>query len=147
MYYGTNKVFKVINIAFLGYETSYQGGINYLKNLFYAIDKLENKQINPVIFVGTKDDYQFHLFNKYIKTIRTTLLDKYSLLWFINRISYKLFKYPIVVDIYMKKYKIQVLSHSIYYNLLFSKSLVWIPDFQPLRYENLWSKDDIIKIK
>jgi glycosyltransferase involved in cell wall biosynthesis len=138
----------MIRVGFLGYESNYQGGINYLKNLFYAVKQLENPKIEIVVFVGKKDDYQAKVYGEYVRVIRTSVLDRYSLLWFINKIFYKIVKYPIILDLILRFYKINVLSHSYLTSKFFKvKILNWIPDFQILHYPELWAKKDIQKWK
>lgn len=137
---------RKINVCFLGYETNYQGGINYLKNLFFAIKQLKNSKINLLVFVGKKDKYQSDLYSPYIKVVKTSLLDRYSLLWFINRFFWRCFKYPVIVDIYCRLYKIDILSHSPFSSkYMKSKILFWIPDFQPLVLSYLWQKKEVEK--
>ncbi len=136
----------MIRVGFLGYEANYQGGINYLKNLFYAVKQLENPQIEIIAFVGKKDDYQAKVYGESVKVIRTSALDRYSFLWFVNKIFYKTVKYPIIIDLLMRYYKMDVLSHSYLTSGFFKAKIInWIPDFQILHYPQLWDKKDIQK--
>lgn len=136
----------MIRVGFLGYESNYQGGINYLKNLFYAVKQLENPKIEIIAFVGKKDDYQAKVYSESVKVIRTSALDRYSFLWFVNKIFYKIVKYPIIIDLLMRYYKMDVLSHSYLTSGLFRAKIInWIPDFQILHYPQLWAEKDIKK--
>lgn len=134
----------MIRVGFLGYESNYQGGINYLKNLFYAVKQLADPKIEIIAFVGKKDEYQAKVYGKYVKVIKTSLLDRYSILWFVNRFFWRIFKFPLVVDIFCRIYKVDVLSHSNYSSkLLTSKTIQWIPDFQPIVLSHLWNESEV----
>ncbi len=138
----------MMKVGFFGYETNYQGGINYLKNLFHAITQLEDKKIDLIVFVGKKDDYQQKVYGQYANVIKTSLLDRYSILWFLNRIFVKIFDFPIIVDLYCRIYKIDVLSHCVFSSKkLFSKSIYWIPDFQILEFPQYWKEKEVVKWK
>jgi glycosyltransferase involved in cell wall biosynthesis len=136
----------MIRVGFLGYESNYQGGINYLTNLFYAVRQLKDPKIEVIVFVGKKDDYQAKVYGKYSQVIRTAALDRYSFLWFINKASYKLIKYPIIIDILLRLNSIDVLSHSYLTSKFFKAKIInWIPDFQVLHCPELWDEKDIKK--
>jgi hypothetical protein len=136
----------MIRVGFLGYESNYQGGINYLKNLFYAVKQLKNPKIEIIVIVGKKDDYQAKVYGDFVKVIRTSALDRYSFLWFVNKVFYKIFKYPIIIDLLIGYHKIDVLSHSYYVSRFFKVKIInWIPDFQILHYPELWGEKDIQK--
>jgi glycosyltransferase involved in cell wall biosynthesis len=136
----------MIRVGFLGYESNYQGGINYLKNLFYAVKQLDDPRIEIIAFVGKKDDYQARVYGEFVKVVKTSVLDRYSFLWFVNKIFYKTVKYPIIIDLLMRYYKVDVLSHSYLTSRLFKTKIInWIPDFQILHYPQLWAEKDIQK--
>jgi hypothetical protein len=131
-------------VAFLGYESDYQGGINYFNNLFFSVNSLTNPKIKIIAFVGKKSNYQYNLYSNHVSVVKTSVLDRFSFLWLVNRVGYRLFGYPIIINFYMKKYNIDVLSHSFYHHrLLRYKTLNWIPDFQPLIYSHLWKEKEI----
>ena len=48
----------MIKVAFFGtgYSKDWMGGINYITNLLVAITMLEDKQIEPIVFLGKKVD-------------------------------------------------------------------------------------------
>ena len=142
----------MINVGILlNIPKEYKGGINYYKNLLLAISSVNEKKLVVNIFIS-KDMEQDYVdeFSKYANVIRTNVLTRKTLSWFIDRVFYRLFKISLGKDFLLIKYNIHVVSHSYYIpKLSKAKSINWIPDFQYVYYPNLWTKkqlEDTIKL-
>lgn len=126
------------------FPDEYPGGKNYMMNLFFALSSVEklNKKIEMVLFIGRKTPLQYEKdFECYGKIVRTSLLDRKSLYWFVYKVFRKLFRTHIVAYPLLLKYDISIMSHSdIYGKRLPFKTINWVPDLQFMHLPHLWSE-------
>jgi glycosyltransferase involved in cell wall biosynthesis len=135
----------MINVAFLlNFPKEYKGGINYIKNLMYACSKVESS-VNIFLFVPSEIEQEYiTLFSPYATIVKTQLLNRKSVPWFIEKVIEKLFKKNIFLHSLFKQYKIDVVSHSNYFNKTDTIKIInWIPDFQCLHYPDLWTAKEL----
>jgi len=137
------------NVGFLlssCFPNDYPGGKNYMLNLFEAASQNKFEKLNFIFFIGNKTSTSYKQeFEKYGMVIRDTLFDRWSLSWFFYKIIYKLFNTHFLLNILLKKYKIDILSHSdIYGERLPYKTINWLPDFQILHLPKLWTKESLL---
>ena len=125
-----------MKVAFLlNFPTNYKGGINYLKNIFYAICTYKKYDYNFILFVPKNISINITLlFHKDVTIIKTSLLTRYSLLWLLNKLTFNFFLSRLLL-----KHNIDIVSHSNYKSKIFY-TINWIPDFQYLHYPNLWTR-------
>lgn len=132
-----------MNIGFtiIGGKTSWMGGINYLKNLLYAISKLEDDEIKPILFVGKKTDITLlKNFEGLAEIRRHSVFDRFSFNWFIDTLLRDLFQINPILNRIIRTNDIQVFSHSyIYGRDLACKTINWIPDFQHIHLPKMFS--------
>lgn len=138
----------MIRIGFLlNFSVEYKGGINYLKNLFFAIKKFHSDRVEVYLFVPENigDEY-VNIFKDYATIVPTKILQRKTLPWFIARVTDQVFRFDFLTHLLLKKYQINVISHSGYLPLTKKiKSINWIPDFQYLHYPNLWTEKQLAK--
>lgn len=135
----------MIRVGFIGtVSKEWMGGLNYYKNLLFAISMLEDKKIESVVFVGKKTDPEIkNMFKEYADVIESSIFDRKSFLWFIWKITNKIFGSMYIMDKLFYKYNIQVLSHSSMVDLKSCKTINWIPDFQHLHLPEMFSDQEI----
>ena len=135
----------MIKVGFIGaISKEWMGGLNYFKNLLYAISILEDKKLEVIVFVGKKTDNEIkNMFKKYATVIEHPMFDRKSLQWFAWKIFYKIFGSVYFLDLLFKKYNIQVLSHSDMVGFKSCKTVNWIPDFQHLHLPDMFSIKEI----
>ncbi len=136
----------MIRVAFLfTFSKEYKGGINYLKNLFYATKLNNYHDLEYYMFVSPDLDQEYiDLFAPFATIVKTDILKKGTSKWFVNKVFSKLLKKPLLLFSLFAKYRIDILSHSWFIQKNKSiKLLNWIPDFQNLHYPNLWSDKEI----
>lgn len=126
----------MIRVAFwLECPSEYTGGLNYIRNLLYALSLADKKEIEPYVFLGTKvgEDVAAQL-GPYAKIVRTRVLDRKSIPWFLYKIFAKYFSSLIVINRIMKEHGIAVVSHAQYFYCKHPgfRMIGWIPDFQYL---------------
>jgi glycosyltransferase involved in cell wall biosynthesis len=135
----------MIKVGFvLSMDSSWQGGINYFKNLFNAIYQLPNRQLDLIIFIGSKN---FQLLTEELPQVRVVVssaFDRYSVLWWIRKFFQKIFYKDPILWFFIRKYHINVLSHFNESALFSSTPIIsWIPDFQHIHLPNLFTNKAI----
>ena len=135
----------MIKVGFVGaVSEEWMGGLNYFKNLLYAIKKLNNRELQVYVFVGKKTDVEIkRMFQKYATVVEDSLFDRKSLKWYFMKIETKIFKTNYFYEKIFKKNNIQILSHSFLINFKNIKTINWIPDFQHLHLPKMFSKNEI----
>lgn len=135
----------MIRVGFIGaVSKEWMGGLNYFKNLLFAISTLGNKEIEPIVFVGiTTDEDIKKMFRKHAQVIEHSMFDRKSIAWFFWKISQKLFKINFLLDRLLKKHQIDVLSHTDAIHLTSCKTINWIPDFQHLHLPQMFSNTEL----
>ena len=140
----------MIKVGFLlNFTVEYKGGVNYLKNLFYAINKHHSKDIEIVLFVPKNIDVSYEeIFSPYATIIRTGILQAYSFNWILSRVCDKYLGFDPFILFLLKKNKINCITHSNYvYPFKDIKCINWVPDFQYLHYPDLWKPKQLSEVK
>lgn len=134
----------MIRVGFVGaVSKEWMGGLNYFKNLLYALSTLEQKELEIFVFVGKNTDEDIkNMFKKYSTVIEDSAFDRKSLKWFSHKIENKFFKTNFILQSILKQHNIQVLSHASMTHLNGIKTINWIPDFQHLHLPNMFSSKD-----
>ncbi len=127
-------------------STSWLGGYNYFKNLFLCLNENGNKKIEPVLIT---DNYDYELrndkvFSKY-EILNTNLVSRSNLIQKVfSKILIIIFGKNFMLDNFLKKNKIKILSHSGWIGHKSDiKNFPWLPDFQELHFPenfNIFSK-------
>ncbi len=131
-----------VGFTIIGGKTNWMGGINYLKNLLYAIKQIPNSQIEPVLFLGKKVPQSLiNEFSSLAIIEQSSIFDRYSFEWFIDIIFRDILGKNILINRVIKKHNIHIFSHSFIHGKdLNCVSINWVPDFQHLRLPHLFSK-------
>lgn len=139
----------MINVGFtlLGGD-SWFAGVNYLRNLLFAISALEERQIRPILFAGEKvSDKTTRLFEPYAAIVRNSLLDENSRAYFLRKLIFKATGEDLLFSRLLARHGIVVASHSnICGRRLPFKTINWIPDFQHLHLPAMYSAREIRRI-
>ena len=135
----------MIKVGFIGaVSKEWMGGLNYFNNLLFAIDSLNNKELQIFVFVGKKTDEDIkNMFKRYGTVIEDRIFDRKSLKWFLMKLEQKIFKTNFLLENILKKYDIQILSHSSITKFKNIKTINWIPDFQHIHLPQMFSKKEI----
>ena len=135
-----------VGFTIIGGKTSWMGGINYLKNLLFAISQCDENKIQPILFVGHKvDEKLLKEFEGLVIIKKSSVFDRFSLQWFVDFILRDIFKINPIINRLISENDIQVFSHSfIYGSDLKCISVNWIPDFQHLRLPQMFSKLNLL---
>ncbi len=137
----------MIRVGFIGaVSKEWMGGLNYFKNLLFALDTIRTKELEIFVFVGKKTDVDIkNMFKKYATVIEDSLFDRKSIKWFFSKIGFNFFKSNFFLEKLLNKYDLEILSHSFTTKIRNIKTINWIPDFQHIHLPNMFSKEDIEK--
>lgn len=136
---------QMIKVGFIGaVSKEWMGGLNYYKNLLFALNEIEKKELEIFVFVGKNSDTQIkQMFSQYAKVVEDSLFDRKSLKWFFMKLEQKLFKTNFILSSFFKKYGVDILSHASITKLNGIKTINWIPDFQHIHLPQMFSKKEI----
>ncbi|MEZ0129525.1 glycosyltransferase [Flavobacterium sp. LBUM151] len=132
----------MIRVGFLlNFPLNYKGGINYLKNLFYATHKFHHDKVEIILFVSSDIDIEYlDMFTPYATIVKTPILKRKSFSWFLSKIGSRFFNYDILTSNLLVKHNVNIVSHSNFISPNKKiKSINWIPDFQYIHYSDLWT--------
>lgn len=134
----------MIKIGFLiNVSNAWLGGVNYYRNLLYALNKVIENDIEVYLFLPKDTDQKLKdEFALYAKVIEIDFLSKYNLKRIVWKISEKITKSDFVMEFYLRNYKIDVYSHSGLVGLYKAKTINWIPDFQHKHLPNYFQDKD-----
>jgi len=135
----------MIKVGFIGaVSKEWMGGLNYFNNLLFAINSLKKKELEIFVFVGKKTDNQIkNMFKKYATVIEDSIFDRKSFKWFLMKAEQKILKTNFLFENILKKYGVQILSHTSMTNFKTIKTINWIPDFQHVHLPQMFSKEEI----
>lgn len=134
---------SVIRVGFVLSQVGWLGGVNYLRNLFTAIQSLPGTKIRPVVFVGLKPDVS--AFDGMAEIIRTPILDRYTLPWWTSQFFSRVFpRRDYLIYWLLRNHRIDLLSH---FGTLWKgcsiPSVGWIPDFQHFHLPKFFDEKEL----
>ena len=132
------NIMQLIKVGFV-IDARWIGGLNYYRNLLFAISYIPDRKIEPVILLGQKTSDKILSGLPDFQVIRTSILDRYSLAWFLNKILWKLLGRNILLNRLLIKNDVQVLSHTLPDKSKRIKTIGWIPDFQHVHLPSMFS--------
>lgn len=134
----------MIRLAFfIHFNQTWTGGINVILNLINLLKTKNNKsKIEIVIFTNSKKKLQKFTINKNIKIIEdNTIFNQNIFVRIIDKISLLFFNKTIFLEKFLLSYKINIISHTTIVTGInsYTKSIIWIPDFQYIYFPKLFS--------
>lgn len=135
----------MIRVGFIGsISKEWMGGVNYFRNLLFALNAIDDKKLDICFFVGKKTDNEIkNMFKAYANVIEDSIFDRKSLKWYFMKIEQKIFRTNFLLSSFLKSYGIQVLSHASVTNLRGIKTINWIPDFQHVHLPHMFSQKEL----
>jgi glycosyltransferase involved in cell wall biosynthesis len=128
----------------------YSGGLNYLRNLLYALSSLEECRIEPYIFFGRSVSNDLvQPFERLATVVRTPVLDRKSAAWFAHKILHRIFGSLLMVNLAIRPFGISIVSHAatLYARRRPFRIISWIPDFQYLHLPELFPNDSRVSTR
>jgi len=133
------------SVAFLFFSDGKEwlGGKNYYRSLFSAIDADPESKIRVFAFIGRHADPVGYEFPESVSFIQTRSLDKFSPLWFVDRICKRFFGRTIFLQRALKGAGIEVVSHCDPGETSELPTIAWIPDFQHVHLPHFFEVDQV----
>jgi glycosyltransferase involved in cell wall biosynthesis len=132
----------VIKVAFwYDRPLEYSGGLNYFRNLVYALSRMEDAGIQPYVFFGTHvDGATIREFSQFATVVTTPLLHRRTLPWVIHRVLFEYLGSLYLINRLVRKHGIEIVSHGehVYGKVRPFRVVYWIPDFQYLHLPELF---------
>jgi glycosyltransferase involved in cell wall biosynthesis len=124
----------------------YSGGLNYIKNLLYALSLVNDGSVSAYVFfsAGIPESVEAE-FVPYATVVRTEILQRRTLPWFIHRVLYRSIGWNLLATAQLKSYGIDVLSHVWfeYRGRVPFRIIGWLLDFQYLHLPELFPTIDM----
>lgn len=119
-------------------------GLNYFRNLLYAISKIEGREIQPVLFISSGEDKEIiDSLKPYGEVVKTQILNGRTFAGLLNAGLIKLFNRSFLLDYLFEKNNIDVVSHSSFITCNKTlKTVNWITDFQIIHFPEMFSKSE-----
>ena len=132
---------------FLTPTTGWLGGINYFKNLFLAISAANDGDTELYVVVPANVDraaLDMMISDcSNINVVRTTLLKRGHPWWLAWRIIRKLFNTELVARMLVRRYRLDVVSHSDFMRGGGARVINWLPDFQHLHLPQMFDTSEL----
>ena len=125
---------------------NYSGGINYIKNILYALSLVNDDTVCPYIFFSKDIPKNIEeQFTPLATVVKTKILQRGTVLWFIQRVLYKVFGSMTLINTLLRSYDIKILSHVwfTYKGRIPFRVIGWIPDFQYLHLPEFFPGIDV----
>ena len=126
----------------------YSGGLNYIKNLLYALAQVNDGSVQPYVFFASNvPDAIQNQFSPYATVVRTKLLERRTVPWFVHKVLDRAFGVMPLFKALLKSHRIDVLSHVWFVckGRMPFRIVAWIPDFQYLHLPELFPGLDSAK--
>ena len=134
---------KEVAFKFISTSKEWHGGINYYRALFHALNAAPGSGIKPVVFVGNHAVVADMFFPPNVRVVRSSVFDRKSLLWFLDKICTKIFGVSWLSNYIICKQNIDVLSHAGPTGQSKLRNIAWIPDFQHLHLPQFFSAKEV----
>jgi len=116
------------------HDRQWMGGVNYYRNLLAAIAALPDRQIEPVIILGLKEDAENIPDLPIGEIVYSQLAVRKSPSWLVRKFLLKILSRDILLERLLKRHRVDVLSHS---GCLGKRSAIpsisWVSDLQHRR--------------
>jgi hypothetical protein len=122
---------------FYHYTETWMGGVNYIKNLLFALAAQTRREIEPYVFASSSAVAE--RLGRFATVIETKALPMFALGKVANRLERELTGSSRAYNDLLKDHRLDIVSHSgLFGRTLPCRSINWIPDFQHYRMPALF---------
>ena len=133
---------KKINLCFVFPDGGgWTGETNYLKSLISSLSHVKNDNFNFYVICSYKKKNYLKKFIKTKHIIASSFFENNSILSNLRKMIKKILTKDIVLNHFLKKYKIHVISHYEPNNIV--PTICWIPDLQHLYLKSFFTKSEV----
>ena len=136
-----------LKIAFTYNNVSrnWQGGQNYFRSLFMALNSTPGHNIVPVVFIGSQDNDLRTSLPGNVQIVSNTVFDRKSVKWFLDKLGAKFFGRAWLTNRLIREHDINIVSHAGPTGESGLRNIAWIPDFQHVHLPQFFSDDELRK--
>ena len=132
---------KEIAFTYSNGNRDWQGGQNYFRSLFMALNTTPGHNIVPVVFIGSQDNALRASLPRNVRIVSNTLFDRKSPKWFLDKLGAKFFGRAWLTNRLIRGQGINILSHAAPTGESGLRNIAWIPDFQHVHLPQFFSDD------
>lgn len=127
-------------------KSSWMGGVNYFKNLFYALREHSSSDLEIVVFLPPGTEHQIlSIYAPFVTECHiVNFIDKNTISGFLSKIEYRIFGKSFLAQLLLNPHRIDVISHASLYGLGIIPTISWIPDFQHLYLPEMFTAREIV---
>lgn len=121
-------------------DQGWLGGVSYFRNLLRAVESLEQRAIEPVLFISPQTDRRVLAGYPPFEMVCSTSLASRGVAWTTRRVWAKARNRDSALERLMRRHRIDVLSHHGFLAGMGDLPIIaWIPDFQELHLPEFFS--------
>ena len=125
--------------------TSWQGGLNYYRSLFYAVHSYATDLVSLVVFTGSTKSLEDLNLPVSVRGHVSLVFRRGSVPWLVNNFFYRVFGKPFISTLVLLRAGVQIQSHGLPSGSKRLKTIAWIPDFQHIHLPQFFSKRNLRK--
>lgn len=134
-----------VGFTFVDDGNVWQGGLNYFRSLFLALQANPDAAVQPVAFIGRRADFARYGFPSNVRVVRDSTFDRGSFKWFGDKVASKLSGVLWFTNRVLRRHGVSVLSHGVATGDKSLKSIGWIPDFQHVHLPQFFPADELVR--
>lgn len=128
----------------VSFDDGWLGGVSYFRNLLTSLYALPDRNIEAVIFTGTRAQQKYFDGFPDVEVVRSRLFDRGTLPWLIRKLWLRGISHDWFLERLLKRHAAAVLSHSGWLGKGASiPAIGWIPDFQHLHLPECFDQTEI----
>lgn len=138
----------MLRVAFPVYDPRWVGGLNYIRNLLFAISRLDDRQIEPYVIAGSRADRALlAMYEPLAGIITSSIFDEKTVPWLGHVLQGRLLGSDSQLDRLLGKHGIEVFSHYLVgvKRSAGYRTIGWIPDFQHLHLPGMFSAVELAR--
>jgi len=134
-----------VGFTFVADGKDWQGGLNYFRSLFLALQSLPDAKVAPVAFVGRGVDVAKYGFPPNVLVVRDATFNRCSFKWTLDKLAHRLLGVSWLTNRVVRRRGVRVLSHGPASGTRTLKSIGWIPDFQHVHLPQFFPEAELAR--
>ena len=136
---------KEIAFTYRNPNSDWQGGHNYFRSLFMALNTTPGHNIVPVVFMGSQSNAVRASLPRNVRIVSNSVFDRKSVKWCVDKVAARLLGRSWLSNRLISGQGIDILSHAGPTGEAGIRNIAWIPDFQHVHLPQFFSKRDLRK--
>lgn len=125
-------------------DRTWQAGLVYMTNLIHALRMTEGDEVLSLLLCATDTHVPEELKNLIDETLVCLSYQKWTAVWFIDRVSKKLLQRDLLLDRLLRRHQVRVVAFDNTLRGSGIPSLSWLPDFQHVHFPEMFSSEECL---